>query len=103
MQFAIEAADINADGHLDLFLPGQNDFSPVPKVGRFDGALSGRWLGDGAGNFSPVPASRSGLAIPTPVRAILPLDLNADHNPEWVITREQDSLLLFKHVGNRLC
>lgn len=58
----IVARDIDGDDHPDLILSG-NSYAPDASIGRF-GAMQGLCLkGDGKGNFAPVPAMLSGLAL----------------------------------------
>ena len=60
---AMIAEDFNGDGNLDLAV-STNDYSTEVSVGRYD-ALNGLvLLGDGKGNFNPLPIDQSGLFIP---------------------------------------
>jgi hypothetical protein len=58
----VEVGDADGDGHEDIFL-SQNFFAVADNASRFD-AGRGLWLmGDGTGNFRPLPASESGVWI----------------------------------------
>lgn len=68
----ILARDIDGDGHQDLILSG-NSYAPDASIGRFD-AMQGLCLkGDGKGNFAPVPALVSGLALQGDNRSLVEL------------------------------
>jgi enediyne biosynthesis protein E4 len=67
--------DADRDGHTDLLLAG-NDRHVRIRFGRYD-ALHGLLLrGDGKGNFTPVPAARSGLRLRSDVRSSVLIDQN---------------------------
>jgi len=83
---AFAAADFDGDGHLDLFA-AQNDYSPAPFIGPFDGGLSLLLTGDGRGRFTAVPPARSGIVIPGDTRDAVCADLNDDHCPDLFLTR----------------
>jgi hypothetical protein len=89
-------ADFDADGHLDLYTV-QNSFSPVPLIGRFDGGLSQLLHGDGHGHFTAVPPSESGLVVPGDAKAVVTLDVERDGWPDLLVSRNNDSTLLFRH------
>ena len=58
----IRCTDLNADGHLDLVLGG-NNFEFKPQYSRLDAGLGNVLLGDGALNFEWQSFDRSGFAI----------------------------------------
>ena len=93
---ALVAADLDGDGHLDLYAV-QNAHTPDATIGRFTGGLSQLLRGDGRGGFTPVPPAESGLIVPGDGRAVLVLD--ADRHPGLVIARNNAPLLLFRRAG----
>jgi enediyne biosynthesis protein E4 len=92
------AADFDGDGSLDLFAV-QNDFSPIPMVGRFGGGIGQLLRGDGRGGFVPVPPAESGLVVPGDAKALALTDLDDDGWPDLVVTRNNDTSLVFQHRG----
>lgn len=62
-------ADVNADGHVDLVLGG-NEFNFQPQLGRLDASLGEILLNDGKGNFSLLDEGGSGLGLNGMVRDI---------------------------------
>lgn len=66
------AEDVNGDGFLDIIACG-NDFGNEVGNGRFD-ALNGIiLLGDGKGNFNPMPLQQSGFFVPGNAKALVKL------------------------------
>ncbi len=64
--------DYDGDGNLDVVLNG-NDYGTEPILGRYD-ALNGLLLkGNGKGNFTPLPISKSGIYIPGDGKALVSL------------------------------
>lgn len=70
--FGLEAMDVDKDGKPDL-LTGGNFYRVKPEVGRYDGSYGSVFRGDGKGNFTAIPASRSGVQIDGEVRDIVTL------------------------------
>ncbi|HEY4935037.1 MAG TPA: VCBS repeat-containing protein, partial [Puia sp.] len=66
--YAINALDINQDGKMDLVLSGNNSWSRI-KFGRYRANHGVVLLGDGKGNFTYVPQSKSGLNIRDDIRS----------------------------------
>jgi hypothetical protein len=60
--FGIQPFDFNNDGNLDILLAG-NDYSTEVFNGRLDASSGLVMLGDGKGNFNPIPVSESGLIL----------------------------------------
>lgn len=102
MQFAplqgLVAADFNADGCLDLFA-SQNDFSPTPSVGRFDGGLGVLALGDGTGGFEALLPVESGILATGDMRAVALWDANGDAAPDLLLSRNHSSVLAYRNEG----
>lgn len=87
--FAIQVEDFNNDGLADMMLGG-NFFGVKPEIGRFDASYASLLLGVGGGEFSPVPATLSGLTIRGEVRDIASIDMNGRRS--YVFARNNDSL-----------
>lgn len=65
--YAIASDDFNGDGHVDLFLAGNNRWSRI-YFGRYDANHGQVFLGDGKGGFRLLPASQTGISIRADVR-----------------------------------
>ncbi|HVT73592.1 MAG TPA: FG-GAP-like repeat-containing protein [Lacunisphaera sp.] len=94
----IVAGDFDGDGHTDLCVV-QNSYAPPPVVGRFDGGLGALLHGDGQGNFSVVPLPESGLVVPGDAKALVVADLDGDGRPDFIVSRNNDTLLAFRNRG----
>jgi len=92
------AGDFDGDGCADIYAV-QNSYAPVPAVGRFDGGLSLMLRGDGHGHFAPVPPTGSGLIVPGDAKALAVLDLDHDGWPGFVVTRNNNTTLVFRNSG----
>lgn len=92
--YAIEAVDINFDGHLDIVMAG-NQFQVQPELGRYDAGYGLCLLGDGKGNWTPLSIKQSGFFVPGQVRDIVVVRDNKG-NPIILVSRNNDSILTFK-------
>ncbi|HZL45736.1 MAG TPA: FG-GAP-like repeat-containing protein, partial [Opitutaceae bacterium] len=92
----IVAGDFDGDGHADIYAV-QNSYAPIPSVGRFDGGLSQLLRGDGHGHFTPVPPAESALIVPGDAKALAVLDLDHDGWPDFLITRNDDTMLAYRN------
>jgi hypothetical protein len=97
------AADFDGDGNCDLLL-AHNDYSPIPAVGRWDGGLGLLLRGDGRGNFVPVPLTESAWSVSGDAKALAVVDLDGDHRPDAIVSRNNETLLAFRNTdrGTRL-
>jgi hypothetical protein len=96
--FAVNAADLDGDGHVDLFL-SQNFFSTPPHVSRYD-AGRGLWLrGDGRGGFQAVPGQESGLSIYGEQRGAALADYDQDGRVDLVVTQNGAATKLYRNRG----
>lgn len=66
--YSICAQDVNADGHIDLVIMGNNSF-PRIRFGRYRANHGVLLLGDGKGNFAYAPQYKSGLHCREDVRS----------------------------------
>jgi hypothetical protein len=92
--FAINTADLDGDGHEDLFL-GQNFFAVAPEISRYDAGRS-LWLrGDGTGRFVAVKAADSGLFVYGEQRGAAISDYDGDGRPDLVVTQNGAATRLY--------
>lgn len=85
----IQIYDVNSDGNLDILLVG-NDFGNEIISGRLD-ALNGMLLlGDGSGDFRPVPSLESGFIVPGDAKALA--RLNSKNGDIFISTQNRDFL-----------
>lgn len=93
--FGIVVEDFNNDNHLDLLLAG-NFYDARPDLGRYSASQGTLLLGDGAGNFQPIPdfqvgriggAVRDLMIIKTKHGNILVAGRNHEKMDVWNIQR----------------
>lgn len=98
--FGAALCDVDADGHIDLFLV-QNFFSPQPETGRMDGGLSLLLRGNGDGTFTPLRPDASGLVVAGDAKSLAVTDLNGDGWPDFVVGVNNDELRAFENRAPR--
>jgi hypothetical protein len=96
--FGIAVADVDGDGHPDLYLVG-NHFSPQPETGRMDGGLSLLLKGTGDGTFTAVPPATSGLVLPGDSKSVATTDLDRDGHPDLLVGQNDAPLVWFRKRG----
>jgi hypothetical protein len=94
--FGIAAADVDADGNVDVYLV-QNFFHPQPETPRMDGGVSLLLRGRGDGTFEPVWPDRSGLGVAGDAKGLAAADLNGDGRVDFVVTQNDGDLLVFEN------
>jgi hypothetical protein len=98
--FSVNVADVDGDGHEDVFL-SQNFFATRPEVPRLD-AGRGLWLrGDGTGRLSAMTARESGVIIHGEQRGAALADFNEDGRVDLVVTQNGAPTRLFQNVTAR--
>jgi hypothetical protein len=94
----IVAGDFDGDSFADIYTV-QNSHAPIPLVGHFDGGLSQLLRGDGHGRFTPVSPRESGLIVSGDAKALAVLDGNGDGWPDFVVTRNGGTTLVYRNKG----
>ena len=88
------ADDFDNDGNLDVLLNG-NDFGTSIGIGRYDASYGLLLKGDGAGGFTPLPLTTSGICIPGNGKALVKLR-NAAGNYLIAASQNKDVLKLYQ-------
>ena len=91
--FAIEVADLNADGFEDLLLTG-NLSATQPDFGSYDAGVGLMLTGDGKGNFGAVPPLESGFVTIGEGRGIK--SLSTPSGAVYLVARNNNSILAFR-------
>lgn len=91
--FAIDIADYNADGNLDILLGG-NLYKVKPEVGRYDASYGSFLMGDGQGNFKHVPSRLSGFLLTGEIRDIMRID--GQSGEKILVSRSNGPLQVFE-------
>lgn len=94
---AIQAIDVDNDGHKDLVLGG-NFYGTDAQLGRYDASIGTLLLGDGKFNFKTIPTAESGLMISGNVQHIEPIIIN--NEKYYLIVRNNDKSSLIKTVNS---
>jgi len=83
---AIRCIDLNNDGSQDLIIGG-NEFGFLPQFGRLDASAGDILLNNGHGQWSSLPAGRSGLYLPGQIR-----DINTIQGKDmtWILFLQND-------------
>ncbi|MST93884.1 MAG: hypothetical protein EXS33_01185 [Pedosphaera sp.] len=98
--FSVNVADVDGDGHEDVFL-SQNFFATRPEMPRLD-AGRGLWLrGDGTGKLRALSGQESGVKIYGEQRGAALADFNEDGRIDLVVTQNGAPTRLFQNVTAR--
>lgn len=97
--FGLVTADFNLDGHLDLFL-AQNFFAVSSAISRQDAGRGLLLLGQGHGQFQPIDAHQSGLAIYGEQRGAAFADYDGDGRPDLAVTQNRGETRLFRNQSS---
>lgn len=92
----IEVHDLNEDGHPDLLLAG-NMFNAEVETCRHDASVGCVLLGDGNGNFAPLPLSKSGFFAQGDVKDLIGLQ-SSSLGKLFVISRNNGPLKVFRQT-----
>jgi hypothetical protein len=91
--YGILPTDVDGDGRTDLLLAGNFDGVP-PALGRMSASYGLLLRGDGKGDFTPVPATRSGFVVPGQSRDIQ--RVRTARGDLFVVARNNDRPLVFR-------
>ncbi len=94
--YAADVSDYNGDGKQDILLGG-NLYNVKPEVGRYDASYGSLLLGNGRGEFLPVPPKISGIRLGGEVRDIM--EVTTSTGKILLIARSNDALQVFKVLG----
>jgi hypothetical protein len=96
--FGVCVGDLDGDGNEDAFL-AQNFFATHPDTSRYD-AGRGLWLkGDGAGNFTPVGGTESGITVYGEQRGCALADFDQDGRVDLVVSQNGAATKLYRNTG----
>ncbi len=73
---AILSEDANNDGHLDILAVG-NSFAPEVQTGAYDASKGWILQGDGKGNFTPMPVTKTGFLVDGEGRSLVKIQAKA--------------------------
>jgi len=98
--FAVCAADIDGDGHEDVYL-SQNFLGTDARTARYDSGR-GLWLrGDGSGGLKPMPATQSGVRIYGEQRGAAVSDFDGDGRLDLVAAQNNGETKLYRNAHAR--
>ncbi|MBT4270540.1 MAG: hypothetical protein HOD91_03960 [Candidatus Marinimicrobia bacterium] len=92
-------ADINGDGHEDIFL-SQNFFAVQKETDRNDSGRGLVILGDGKGNFNSLPGHLSGIKIYGEQRGAAFADFNLDNRIDLIVTQNGAQTKLYENTNS---
>ncbi|NIJ52718.1 VCBS repeat-containing protein [Dyadobacter arcticus] len=95
--FGIVIGDVNADGHKDVILTG-NFYPNEVHMGRQDASTGLLLLGNGKGNFTPIPCAKSGLMIHGDARNSI--FLNVTSKEKWLLTAVNSGSIQINKLNN---
>ena len=96
--FSATVADMDGDGHEDLFL-SQNFFAYQIETSRSD-AGRGLWLrGDGSGTLTPVPGQESGVTVYGEQRGAAVADFDGDGRVDLVVSQNGTETKLYRNIS----
>jgi len=94
--FGVGVADMDGDGHEDIFL-SQNFFGTDLETGRYD-AGRGLWLrGDGRGGFKAVSGQESGIKVYGEQRGAALCDYDGDGRVDLVVSQNGAETKLYRN------
>lgn len=92
--FSFLVKDVNEDNHPDILAAG-NLYAVQPDLGRYDAGYGLLMLGDGKGNFLPIPMDQSGFEVKGEARDLKAIT-NSKGERRVLVSRNNDFVLVFK-------
>ncbi|HUR65261.1 MAG TPA: VCBS repeat-containing protein [Chitinophagaceae bacterium] len=89
----IQYADVNNDSFTDLLVAG-NDYSTEVETGRNDAGIGLMMLGNGKGEFTTVPVTRSGFYVPGDVKSLEAISINGKRC--YIVGKNMDKIQVLK-------
>jgi hypothetical protein len=97
--YGVVLADLDNDGHDDIYLVG-NFYGPEEMhTGQFDSGVSVWLRGDGKGGFTAVPVTESGLAVPYDAKGLAAADYDQDGWVDLAVGVNGGATQLFHNGG----
>lgn len=99
--YGILTEDVNDDGNLDFLAVG-NSYAPDVVSGRCDAFTGEVMVGDGKGNFKPMPLTHTGFFVQGDAKGIVNIDV--DGKRLTMVAQNNDSLVAFRstHLGSSI-
>jgi hypothetical protein len=97
--YGVTLADLDGDGHLDIYLVGNLSATEPMHTGPLDSGVGALLRGDGEGGFEPVPVAESGLSVPADGRGLAVTDLDDDGWLDVAVGVNDGALRLFRNRG----
>jgi hypothetical protein len=94
--FGVSVADLDGDGHEDLFL-AQNFFGMDVETARQDAGFGLVLLGDGRGQFRSLRPSDAGIRLPGEQRGSAIADLDGDGRPDLAVGQQAGKTRIFRN------
>ena len=93
-------ADINGDGHEDIFL-SQNFFAVQKETDRNDSGRGLVILGNGRGEFQALPGHKSGILVYGEQRGAAFADFDRDGRLDLLVSQNGAKTKLFRNVNSK--
>ena len=91
--FGIDITDVNGDGYLDVLAVG-NSYACEPLSGHYDAGIGNCLEGDGRGNFTAVPVTKSGFFVDGDAKGLASLRL-ASGRSVYLVSQNRGELKVF--------
>jgi hypothetical protein len=98
--FGVNVADLDGDGHEDVFL-SQNFFAMRAEESRLDGGRGLCLRGDSAGQLTPMPGQETGVMVYGEQRGSALGDFDEDGRIDLVVAENGSTTRLFRNQGAR--
>ena len=97
--YGVVLADLDNDGHDDIYMVANFYGTEEMHLGRFDGSVSAWLRGDGKGGFGAVPVVSSGLSVPFDAKGLGAADYDLDGWVDLAVGVNNGRAMLFHNKG----